>query len=93
MTTQKIRDVTDKTPPRFEITDFVQTGAMVIVNGRTEPGAQVWIDNEKVDVADDGSFYTVIRLRKEGMNELQFVAQDAAGNEFRKGYTAYVESY
>jgi hypothetical protein len=93
VTTQKIRDVTDTTPPKLEISDFLQTGAMVIINGRTEPGAQVWIDNEKIDVADDGSFYTVVRLSKEGMNEMKFVAQDAAGNEHSEKHVAYVESY
>jgi hypothetical protein len=77
----------------LEISDFLQTGAMVIINGRTEPGAQVWIDNEKIDVADDGSFYTVLRLSKEGMNEMKFVAQDAAGNEHSEKHVAYVESY
>ena len=61
--------------------------------GRTEPGAQLWIDSEKVDVYDDGTFYAVIRLRKEGNNDVQLVAQDAAGNEARLVKRAYVEQY
>jgi hypothetical protein len=93
VTSQKIRDREDTAPPRLEITDFVQTGPMVIMNGRTEPGAQLWIDSEKVDVYDDGTFYAVIRLRKEGTNDVQLVAQDAAGNEARLVKRAYVEQY
>jgi hypothetical protein len=66
---------------------------MLIVNGRTEPGALLWIDSEKTDVYDDGKFYAVIRLRKEGWNEIEFVSQDASGNEKRVRHRAYVETY
>jgi len=93
VTTQTIRDTGDTTPPKLEITDLVQTGAMLIINGRTEPGAQVWIDNDKVDVSDDGTFYTVLRLRQEGANQLRIVAQDAVGNQEVKTHQAYVETF
>ena len=66
---------------------------MVIVNGRTEPGSTLWIDNEKIDVDDDGTFYAVVRLRKEGLNEIRFVAQDTAGNETELVRSTYVEMY
>jgi len=91
--TQTIRDTGDTTPPKLVITDSVQTGAMLIINGKTEPGAQVWVENDKVDVSDDGTFYTVLRLRKEGTNVLKIVAQDAAGNQEVLKHQAYVESY
>ena len=66
---------------------------MVVINGRSEPGVTLWIDNEKVEVYDDGRFYAVIRLRKDGHNELQFRAQDTAGNETRALRSAYVEYF
>ena len=78
VSSEKIRDRSDTEPPELEITEFVPIGMMVIVNGRTEPGATLWAENEQIDVSDDGTFYTVIRLRKEGVNELRFVAQDTA---------------
>ncbi len=93
VSSHKIRDREDTTPPKLEITEFVQTGPMLIINGKTEPGALLWIDNEKVDVYDDGTFYAVIRLKKEGVNELHLLAQDAAGNESRLTHRAYVETY
>jgi hypothetical protein len=93
VTSERIRDRGDTTPPRLEITEFVQTGPMLIINGTTEPGALLWIDSEKVDVYEDGSFYSVIRLKKEGVNELHLLAQDAAGNEARLTHRAYVDSY
>lgn len=93
VTDRRIRDRGDNTPPTLEITDAVLTGNVLIVNGRTEPGAVLWIDNEKNEVYEDGTFYAVIRLRKEGTNQVLFVAQDASGNERRVTYRAYVETY
>jgi hypothetical protein len=93
VSTQKITDKDDATPPVLEITENVQTGPMLILNGRTEPGATLWVDNEKVEVTDDGTFYAVIRLRKEGVNDVALVAQDAAGNVRKLTHRAYVDPY
>ena len=93
VTSQRIGDAGDRIPPKLEIQEPVQTGPMLIINGKTEPGALLWIDGEKVDVYDDGSFYAVVRLRKEGVNEVVFEAQDAAGNKARVLKRALVESY
>lgn len=93
VSSRKIRDTGDNTPPVLEITDAVPAGNMMIINGKTEPGAVLWIDNEKTDIEDDGTFYAVIRLRKEGWNEISFLAQDAAGNETKLSKRAYVETY
>jgi hypothetical protein len=91
VSSQKIRDRSDTVPPELEITEFITISMMVIVNGKTEPGATLWINNEKTEISDDGTFYAVVRLRKEGMNSIRFVAQDTAGNETELSETAYVE--
>jgi hypothetical protein len=93
VSSQKIKDREDTVPPDLEITEFVTIGMMVIVNGRSEPGATLWVDSEKIDVNDDGRFYAVVRLRKEGTNQLVFRAQDTAGNETRLTKGAYVEMF
>ena len=93
VSSQRIRDRSDSLPPSLELTEFVSVGAMVIVNGRTEPGASLWVDNERIDVYDDGTFYAVVRLRKEGLNDLRFVAQDTAGNETEIRRQTYLEVY
>jgi len=93
VSSQKIRDKSDTVPPVLEITELVPIGMMVIVNGRTEPGATLWINNEKTETYDDGTFYAVVRLRKEGMNDIRFVSQDTAGNEAELTKTAYVEMH
>ena len=46
-----------------------------------------------VEVSDDGTFYTVLRLRQEGINQLRIVAQDAVGNQEVKTHQAYVETF
>ncbi len=93
ISSQRVRDRTDNEPPRLEITEFVPIGQMVIINGATDPDAKLWIDNNKVDVFEDGSFNAVVRLRREGVNELLIVAQDPAGNESSRTHKALVETY
>ena len=81
ISTQRIQDDSDRVPPDLQVDEFVEIGTMVVISGRTEPGATLWIDNEKVDVYEDGSFHAVIRLQRDGLNEVRFIAQDTAGNE------------
>ena len=88
---QKILDRSDTDPPSLQVTEFVPVGTMVVVNGLTEPGATLWVDNEKIDILDDGSFSTVVKLRRDGLNDVRFVAQDSAGNETEMIKSAYVE--
>ena len=64
-----------------------------LVECTSEPGATLWVDNEKIDVHDDGRFYAVVRLRQEGVNDLNLRAQDTAGNESRIKRQAHVEMF
>jgi hypothetical protein len=93
VSSQRIKDREDTVPPTLEITEFVQIGQMVIVNGHTEPGATLWADSEKIEIDDSGDFYAVIRLQREGANDITFVAQDTAGNEEKIIKQAYLEVY
>ncbi len=83
----------DSTPPPLEVVDFLPSGHLVIINGRTEPGAVLSIDGQKVDVYDDGAFTAVVRMKKDGMNQVELLAQDPAGNMTRMRRSVYVESY
>ncbi len=93
ISSQQIRDRTDQEPPKLDITEFVPVGQMVIINGQTEPGATLWVNNDKIEVFDDGSFNTVVKLRQEGRNDLVLVAQDNAGNETTVTKSTYLEMY
>jgi len=89
----EIRDQEDKIPPAVEIKDFLVFSYQVIINGKTEPGAVLSIDGQRVDVFDDGTFTAVIKLMREGRNTLNIVAQDISGNETQVKRTAYVEAF
>lgn len=87
------RRTDDSTPPPLEVVDFLPTGHLVIINGRTEPGAVLSVDGQRVDVYDDGAFTAVVRMKRDGMNHVEIVSQDTAGNTTRMRRTVYVESF
>lgn len=86
------KDSADRTPPELQIVEIMVVGTNAIVSGRTEPGAVLWVEGERVDVGEDGRFTWVVKLHQDGKNLIHFVAQDAAGNETRKMGTAYVDA-
>lgn len=83
----------DGTPPPLEIDDFLAFATQVIVRGKTEPGAILSVNGTRIDVYDDGTFTSVIPLRKPGRQVLEFVAQDVAGNTTKLDRTAEVDAY
>ena len=83
----------DREPPPLEVKDFLPSGHLVIINGRTEPGALLTIDGQAIDVYDDGAFTAVVRMKREGRNEIEIIAQDTAGNETRLKKSVFVESF
>ncbi len=83
----------DESPPALLVEDFLVFASQVIIRGRTEPGALLTVEGNKVDVYDDGSFTTVVPLKHQGVNHVIFVAQDMAGNESRLDRTARVDAY
>ncbi len=91
--TEGLKDPDDRTPPPLSVTEIMVVGTNAIVSGRSEPGALVWVDGERVDVREDGRFTTVVALRQDGENRIRFVAQDAAGNEVRKTGSAFLDAF
>ena len=83
----------DDQPPPLEIDDFLVFATQVIVRGRTEPGALLSVNGQKIDVYDDGTFTSVIPLRRAGRQTLTFTAQDIAGNSTRLERVAEVDAY
>jgi len=91
--TDQERGPEDKVPPALQLIDFLPSGAMVIIKGRTEPAAAVAIDGQPVDVDDDGTFTAVIKMKHDGPNTVEIVAQDTAGNETEIRKSVYVETF
>lgn len=70
----------DKTPPRLDLEDVKPYGTVLIVGGKTEPGARVSINGEPVEVDLDGTFNKAIQMNREGWSTLKIQAVDADGN-------------
>lgn len=83
----------DRTPPILQVREFLPSGHLLIINGLTEPGALLTIEGQSVDVYDDGTFTAVIRMKHEGKNDVEIIAQDSAGNETRLQRSAFVEAF
>jgi hypothetical protein len=90
---EEFRDPSDRTPPALDVSEIMVVGSNAIVSGRSEPGALVWVDGERVDLEDDGRFTWIVKLRVDGENRIRFVAQDAAGNESRRIGTAWLDVF
>ncbi len=70
----------DKTPPQLDLEDVKPYGTVLIVGGKTEPGARVSINGEPVEVDLNGSFNKAIQLNQEGWSILEVRAVDSDGN-------------
>lgn len=72
----------DKTPPKLELkAPFPLGGRYFTIEGLTEPGASVFINEEEADVDQEGKFRKVISFGKVGRNDVVVKAIDAAGNQ------------
>ena len=83
----------DRTPPALKLSQFLPSGHLVIINGRTEPGTLLTVEGQSIDVYDDGTFTAVIRMKREGKNDIEIVAQDSAGNETRERRSVFFDAY
>ena len=81
----------DTTPPALvlELPKYLG-GANYIIEGKTEPGATVFINNEEVEVESSGHFQKFISLTKVGRNDIIIKAVDPAGNPTVKSQSVIV---
>lgn len=78
---ERLDAAADTTPPELHLEKVRPYGNIFLVSGRTEPGCTVRVNGETVDVSADGSFTKTIQIDREGWNQLEIRARDAAGNE------------
>jgi len=83
----------DRTPPQLTLVPTQQLGAMFIIQGRTEAGASVTVNDERVVADADGHFRKTIEIPNEGWNNIEVVATDPAGNETARRERVFVEVY
>lgn len=82
----------DTTPPTLRIEGVQSYGRMLIVNGRTEKGATLTLNDEEAAVQSDGSFSQTLKVDEEGFVFVKAVATDGAGNQSREERRVFVDS-
>lgn len=87
-----IEEVNDKVPPAIDILGIEPYGNIVIVNGKTESGATVTINDEAVLLKSDGSFRSTIQMGQAGWNVLKIVATDAWNNSSTERVRVFIDA-
>ncbi|MCP4659894.1 MAG: FecR domain-containing protein [bacterium] len=88
-----IGEADDQTPPELEIRSTETYGALVIVNGKTEPGAKVTINGEAVSLRRDGSFSKTVQMTQEGWGFVEVKATDAWDNEAIQRVQVFIDAF
>jgi glucodextranase-like protein len=82
----------DSTPPPLALkAPFNIGGQFYIIEGNTEPGATIFVNDEEADVESSGHFKKLVSFNKVGQNTVVVKAVDAAGNQTVKSQTVLVE--
>jgi hypothetical protein len=82
----------DKTPPQLELENVKLYGNLVILAGRTEPGAVLRVNGETVAVDAEGAFTKTVQFTREGWNFVEVRSTDAWGNEAARRRRVFVEA-
>lgn len=82
----------DKTPPLLQVKrPFNIGGQFYMIEGKVEPGASVFINDQEVDVDTSGTFKKFMAFDKVGWNAVVVKAVDPAGNQSIQRENVYVE--
>ncbi len=82
----------DTTPPQLQLNKpYSIGGPFFMIEGTTEAGATVFINDEEVDVESNGHFKKLVSFNKTGANAVVVKAVDPAGNQTVKSETVFVE--
>lgn len=82
----------DKTPPELVVDQVQAYGNIFIVAGRTEAGATLKINGERVAVAANGTFTKTVLVAQEGWSLLELRSVDPSGNEVTVRHRVFVET-
>ncbi|HEY0590668.1 MAG TPA: FecR domain-containing protein [Thermoanaerobaculia bacterium] len=84
--------ISDKTPPQLQLKrPFRIGGAYYLFEGKVEPGASVFLNDEELAVESDGSFKKLVSFSKVGWNTVIIRAVDPSANQTIKRENVYVE--
>jgi hypothetical protein len=81
----------DTKPPKLDlIRPYPISETFVMIEGTTDPGTTVFINNEEVDVESNGHFKKLVSLNKVGRNDVVVKAVSPAGIQNVKSQTVIV---
>jgi hypothetical protein len=84
--------IVDKTPPQLELKKpFRIGGAYYLFEGKVEPGASVFLNDEELGVESDGTFKKLVSFSKVGWNTVIIRAVDPSANQTVQRENVYVE--
>ncbi len=83
----------DREPPPLEIRDMQPFGTLVIVRGRTEPGAAITVNGEPAVVESNGTFNKAVQMTQGGSAPVVVLATDAAGNVSRHSGRVHIDVF
>ncbi len=84
--------IADREPPKLQLNKpYSIGGPFFMIEGTTEPGSTVFINEEEVDVESNGHFKKLVSFNKTGANAVIVKAIDPAGNQTVKSETVFVE--
>ena len=70
----------DLTPPNIQIEHITLLGRIADIAGKTEPNARIFVNEQKEESRDDGSFRALIEFNTAGTQEILIEVYDSAGN-------------
>jgi hypothetical protein len=74
--------IVDRTPPTLQLKrPFHIGGTYYLIEGRVEPGATLFINDDEAEVQPDGEFKKLVSFSTTGWNNIVVKAVDPAGNE------------
>jgi len=88
----RVQELADTTPAKLVVQRPTQMGHFFLIQGVTEPGATVTVNDEAVAVAGDGSFKKAVMFNREGWNTIIVRATDPAGNTSEHRESVLVEA-
>ncbi len=72
--------VKDLTPPKVTIDSFSLLGRIVDIAGQTEPNTTLFVNEQREEVRENGSFRVLVEFSKPGRQTVFIEAIDSAGN-------------
>ncbi len=88
-----VSGIEDRIPPELVIDEVQTYGSLVLVNGRTEPGASVAINDERASVELNGSFSKTIQMTQVGFAFITIVATDAWDNKNEVKKRVFIDAF